>query len=113
MSSGVFKVLYTCRGRLYICVNVNVKTCILQSSPCFSHQISDQLNEIVVIFVCSHTRVLEIEYTLKQTCLCVCFAVGSGLGHSCGLSPNVSVSASFLAVHFSIHTSRFIRLFTQ
>ncbi|KAL9291214.1 putative START domain-containing protein [Arabidopsis thaliana] len=40
-------------------------------------------------------------------------AVRSGLGHSCGLSPNVSVSASFLAVHFSIHTSRFIRLFTQ
>ncbi|CAF2079347.1 hypothetical protein Bca4012_090908 [Brassica carinata] len=32
---------------------------------------------------------------------------------SLSLSPNVSVSASFLAVHFSIHTSRFIRLFTQ
>ncbi|XP_010499897.1 PREDICTED: stAR-related lipid transfer protein 7, mitochondrial isoform X1 [Camelina sativa] len=40
-------------------------------------------------------------------------AVRSDFGHSCGLSPNVSVSASILAVHFSIHTSRFIRPFTQ
>lgn len=83
MSSGVFKVLYTSRGRLYNFVNVNVKTCILfRQALCFSDQIPDQLNvisplfcgkQIVVCFDGSHTRMLEIEYTLKQTCLCECF----------------------------------------
>lgn len=66
--------------------------------------------QILVVFMV--TRV--VEYMLKQVGYhCLCFAVRSDWGHSCGLSPNVSVSASFLAVHFSIHTSRFIRLFTQ